>query len=66
VPIGDVRPEPKGSRIVPSRAIDSATQSRKKKWCRKTVGRTRTTGNPDQLRACSASQCCRCCCEDLN
>src|SRR5918992_2588098 len=29
---GDVRPEPKGSRMVPSRAICSAAQARKKKF----------------------------------
>src|SRR5262249_37654979 len=65
VSTGDVRPEPKGSRIVPSRAIDSAAQARKKKCWRKTVGRTWTTGSPDQLSACSASQCCRCCGESV-
>ena len=27
----------------------------------KTVGRTCTTGTPDQLMMCSASQCSRCC-----
>jgi hypothetical protein len=49
VSTGDVRPEPNGSRIVPSRAIDSAAQDWKKKCCRKTVGRRWTTGNPDQF-----------------
>jgi len=58
-------PAPKGSWMVPSRLIDSAAQSRKKKFCRKMVGRTWTTGNPDQLSACSASQCCRCCGESV-
>ena len=37
---GDVRPLPKGRRIVPSRAIDSAAHARKKKCWRKTVART--------------------------
>jgi len=48
---GDVRPVPKGSRIVASRAIDSAAQARKKKFCRNTVARTCTTGSPDQFAA---------------
>src|SRR5208282_1492886 len=58
--IGDVRPVPNGSRIVAFLEIDSAAQSEKKKFWRKTVGRTCTTGNPDQFSTCSASQCCRC------
>jgi hypothetical protein len=55
---GDVRPLPNGSRIVLPFAIDSAAQAEKKMFWRKTVGRTCTTGNPDQFNACSASQCC--------
>src|SRR5262249_39505646 len=37
-----------------------AAQSRKKGFWRKTVGRTCTTGRPDQFNTCSPSQCCRC------
>jgi hypothetical protein len=33
---------------------------REKGCWRKTVGRTLTTGNPDQFSTCSQSQCCRC------
>ncbi len=57
---GEVRPRPKGRRIVPSRAIDSAAQVVKKGFWRKTVARMCTTGNPDQFSTCSPSQCCRC------
>src|SRR5260370_30335051 len=58
--IGEVRPVPNGSRIVESLAIDSSAHSEKNGCWRKTVGRTLTTGNPDQLSTCSQSHCCRC------
>src|ERR1700677_3655724 len=62
VSIGDVRPAPKGSRIVESLAMDSAAQAEKKKCWRKTVART---GTPDQFNTCSPNQCCRCCGESV-
>src|SRR5216683_6960634 len=58
--IGEVRPVLNGKRIVESLAIDSAAHSEKKGCWRKTVGRTLTTGNPDQFSTCSQSHCCRC------
>src|SRR4051794_25961910 len=62
---GEVRPEPNGRRMVPSSLIEDAAHAEKKKCSRNTVGRTCTTGSPDQLRTCSASQCCRCCGEPV-
>ena len=50
VSIGDVFASPKGRRIVPFFAIDSAAHWEKKKCWRKTVARTWTTGSPDQFR----------------
>src|SRR6185503_10019428 len=57
---GEVLPSPNGSLIW----FDSLTESEvkiRKKPSRNTVGRTCTTGRPDQFSACSASQCSLCC-----
>src|SRR6266403_4092636 len=57
---GEVLPSPNGSLI----SFDSLTESEvkiRKKPSRNTVGRTCTTGRPDQFNACSASQCSLCC-----
>src|SRR6516165_4146136 len=56
---GDVLPSPNGSLM----QLDSLTESRvkgRKNPSRNTVGRTCTTGRPDQFSACSASQCSLC------
>src|SRR5262245_13155582 len=58
--IGEVLPSPIGSEITLARFTDDA-HSWRKKPSRKTVGRTCTTGSPDQSSACSASQCSLCC-----
>src|ERR1700682_5286255 len=58
--IGEVLPPPIGS-ANSSEARTPAAASIRKKPSRKTVARTVTTGNPDQDRACSASQCSLCC-----
>src|SRR4030095_3131455 len=57
---GEVLPSPNGSLIW----FDSLTESEvkiRKKPSRNTVGRTCTTGRPDQFSACSESQCSLCC-----
>src|SRR3974390_3309887 len=57
---GEVLPSPNGNLI----RFDSLTESEvniRKKPSRNTVGRTCTTGKPDQFSACSASQCNLCC-----
>src|SRR6266853_2072096 len=57
---GEVLPSPNGSLI----RFDSLTESGvkvRKKPSRNTVGRTCTTGRPDQFSVCSASQCSLCC-----
>src|ERR1044071_8789111 len=59
-PTGDVLPSPKGSLIW----FDSLTESEvkiRKNPSRNTVGRTCTTGRPDQFNACSESHCSLCC-----
>ncbi|MGB8936332.1 MAG: hypothetical protein WCC17_14645 [Candidatus Nitrosopolaris sp.] len=58
--IGEVRAEPNGNLIVPSFAIDEVAMVEKKGVSRETVDLTCATGTPDQLRTCSASQCCCC------
>jgi len=57
--IGEVRAEPNGNLIVPSLAIDEAAMLQKK-GSMKMVDLTCTTGTLDQLRTCSAGQCCCC------
>ena len=59
VAIGDVRPFPKGRRMVPLSAIERAARVVNNGLSKKMVGRTWTTGSPDQLRTCSDSQCSR-------
>src|SRR5262252_5753918 len=57
---GEVLPSPNGSLIWFDCLTDSGVKIRKKP-SRSTVGRTCTTGRPDQFSACSASQCNLCC-----
>src|SRR5260370_21326272 len=57
---GEVLPSPNGSLIRSDSLTESGVKVRKKP-SRNTVGRTCTTGRPDQLSACSASQCSLCC-----
>jgi hypothetical protein len=57
--IGDLRPVPKGSRIVPLSAMLRAATVVNNGLSKKGVGRTCTTGSPDQLNTCSDSQCIR-------
>ena len=59
VVIGEVRPVPKGSRMVPLSAMVRAATVVNNGLSRNRVGRTCTTGSPDQLNTCSASQCIR-------
>jgi hypothetical protein len=59
VVIGDVRPVPNGSRMMPLSAIERAAKFVNNGLSKKTVGRTCTTGSPDQLSTCSDSQCSR-------
>src|SRR3979411_1594584 len=57
---GEVLPAPNGSLI----SFDFLTESEvkvEKKPSRNTVGRTCTTGKPDQFSACSESDCSLCC-----
>src|SRR5215470_16019777 len=58
---GEVRPVPNGSAIVPVSLIDCAAIVVNNGVSRNTVGRTCTTGRPDQFSTCSASQCSLCC-----
>src|SRR5258708_38967214 len=58
--IGDVRPEPNGSRIVSVLAVDEAAIVMKMGVSRNMGGLMCTTGRPDHSSTCSQSQCCRC------
>ncbi len=58
--IGDVRPLPNGSTSAPRSRIEGAASIVNNGFSRNTVGRTWTTGRPDQFMMCSASQCSRC------
>jgi hypothetical protein len=53
---GEVRPVPNGSRMVPLSAMERAARVVNNGLSKKTVGRTCTTGSPDQLSTCSDSQ----------
>jgi hypothetical protein len=57
VAIGDEWPVPKGRRMVPLSAMEGAARVVNNGLSKKMVGRTCTTGSPDQLRTCSDSQC---------
>src|SRR5258708_38095572 len=57
---GEVLPRRKGRRIWLDSLTEPGVKGRKKP-SRNTVGRTCTTGRPDQFSACSASQCSLCC-----
>ena len=63
--IGEVRPVPKGSRMVPLSAIERAAAVVNNGLSKKRVGRTCTTGSPDQFSTCSDSQCSRWWCDSL-
>jgi len=56
VVIGEVRPVPNGSRMVPLSAMEREFRVVNNGPSKKTVGRTCTTGSPDQLSTCSDSQ----------
>jgi hypothetical protein len=53
-------PVPNGSANVPFSRIDRAAREVNNGLSRNFVGRTCTTGRPDQSSTCSASQCSRC------
>src|SRR5882762_1203389 len=57
---GEVLPSPNGSLIRSDSLTESGVKVRKKP-SRNTVGRTCTTGRPDQFSACSESHCSLCC-----
>src|SRR5258706_10867412 len=63
--IGEVRPVPNGSRMVPLSAMERAATVVNNGLSKKTVGRTCTTGSPDQFSTCSDSQCSRWWCDSL-
>src|SRR5215468_7766171 len=57
---GEVLPSPNGNLIWFDCLTESGVRVRKKP-SRNTVGRTCTTGRPDQFSACSESHCSLCC-----